>query len=86
MALPHDFAVAKFMEPIIRFKDEPFHDSMAEFLRGFDRAMQAIDTKKPENPVAVRELLAERIRKSWNYRRLGREKGMTSEISRRRRA
>ena len=33
------------------FKDEPFHDAMAEFLRGFDRAMQAIDTKKPENPV-----------------------------------
>jgi hypothetical protein len=52
---------------------------MAEFLRGFDRAVQAVDTKKPENPVAVRDLLAERIRKSWNYKRLGREKGMTSE-------
>jgi len=79
VALPHDVAVAKFIEPITQFKDEPFHDSMAEFLRGFDRAMQAIDTKKPENPVAVRELLAERIRKGWNYKRLGREKGMTSE-------
>ena len=79
VALPHDAAVAKFIEPITRFKDEPFHDSMAEFLRGFDRAMQAIGTKKPENPVAVRELLAERIRKSWNYKRLGSEKGMTSE-------
>jgi hypothetical protein len=52
---------------------------MAEFLRGFDRAMQAIDTQKPENPVAIRDLLADRIRKSWNFRRLGREKGMTSE-------
>ena len=79
VALPHHQAVAKFVEPITGFKDEPFHDAMAEFLRGFDRAMQAIDTKKPENPVAVRDLLAERIRKSWNYKRLGREKGMTSE-------
>lgn len=79
VALPHDVAVAKFIEPMTRFRDEPFHDSMAEFLRGFDRAMQAIDTKKPENPVTVRELLAERIRKSWNYKRLAREKGMTSE-------
>jgi hypothetical protein len=79
VALPHHEAVAKFVEPITRFKDDAFHDAMAEFLRGFDRAMQAIDTKKPENPVAVRDLLAERIRQSWNYRRLAREKGMTSE-------
>jgi hypothetical protein len=79
VALPHDEAVAKFLEPITQFKDEEFHDAMAEFLRGFDRAMQAIDTKKPENPGAVRELLADRIRKSWNYKRLGREKGLTSE-------
>jgi hypothetical protein len=79
VALPHHEAVAKFVEPITRFKDDAFHDAMAEFLRGFDRAMQAIDTKKPENPAAVRNLLSERIRKSWNYKRLGREKGMTSE-------
>jgi hypothetical protein len=79
VALPNDEAVTKFLDPIVQFKDEPFHDAMAEFLRGFDRAMQAIDTKKPENPVAVRELLADRIRKSWNYKRLGREKGLTSE-------
>ena len=79
VALPYDVAVAKFIEPITRLRDEPFHDCMAEFLRGFDRAMQAVDTKKPENPVAVRRLLAERIRKGWNYERLGREKGMTSE-------
>jgi hypothetical protein len=79
VALPYDVAATKFIEPITRFQDESFHDCMAEFLRGFDRAMQAIDTKKPENPVAVRELLAERIRKGWNYKRLGREKGMTSE-------
>ena len=79
VALPHDEAVAKFLRPITQFNDEAFYDAMAEFLRGFDRAMQAIDTKKPENPVAVRELLADRIRKGWNYKRLGREKGFTSE-------
>ena len=65
--------------PITQFKDEAFHDAMAEFLRGFDRAMQAIDTKRPENPVAIRELLADRIQQGWNYKRLGREKGTTSE-------
>jgi hypothetical protein len=79
VALPHDDVVAMFLEPITRFKDEPFHDVMATFLRGFDRAMQALDTKKPENPVAVRTLLADRIRRSWNFKRLGCEKGFTSE-------
>jgi hypothetical protein len=79
VALPHHEVVAKFVGPITRFKDDPFHDAMAEFLRGFDRAMQVVDIKNPENPVAVRDLLAERIRKSWNYKRLGREKAMTSE-------
>jgi hypothetical protein len=51
----------------------------AEFLRGFDRATQATDTENPENPAAVRELLADRIQKGWNFRRLGHEKGWTSE-------
>jgi hypothetical protein len=41
--------------------------------------MQALDTKKPENPVAVRALLADRIRRNWNFERLGQEKGFTSE-------
>jgi hypothetical protein len=79
VALPHDDVVAMFLQPITRFKDEPFHDVMATFLRGFDRAMQALDTKQPENPVMVRALLADRIRRSWNFKRLGREKGFTSE-------
>jgi len=79
VALPHEKVVAMFLKPITRFSDEAFHDCMAEFLRGFDRATQATDTKNPENPAAVRELLADRIRKGWNFRRLGREKGWTSE-------
>jgi hypothetical protein len=79
VALPHADVVRLFLEPLARFKDEAFRDGMAEFLRGFDRAMQAIDTRKPENPVAVRVQLAERIRRGRNYRRLGNEKGFTSE-------
>jgi hypothetical protein len=79
VGLPHADVVAMFLEPITRFSDEAFHDCMAEFLRGFDRATQATDTKNPETPAAVRELLADRIRKGWNFRRLGREKGWTSE-------
>jgi hypothetical protein len=79
VALPQNDVVTMFLEPITRFKDEAFHDAMAAFLCGFDRAMQAIDTKKPENPVAVRALLAERIRHGWNFKRLADEKGFTSE-------
>jgi hypothetical protein len=79
VAVRHDVVVSMFLEPITRFKDEAFHDAAAEFLRGFDRAMLAVDTTKPENPVAVRELLADRIRKGWNFKRLGGEKGFTSE-------
>jgi hypothetical protein len=79
VALPHEDVVAMFLEPITRFKDEAFHDAIAEFLRGFDRAMQAIDTRKPENPAAVRALLAGRIRHGWNFERLADEKGFTSE-------
>jgi hypothetical protein len=79
VALPHDDVVSIFLQPITRFKDEAFHDATAEFLRGFDRATLAIDTKRPENPAAVRVLVANRVRQSWNFRRLGREKGFTSE-------
>src|SRR5690606_8352447 len=39
----------------------------------------ATDTRKPEDPVTVRTVLAERIRSGWNYHRLGREKEFTSE-------
>jgi hypothetical protein len=63
VALPHDEMVATFLGPIIKFKDEAFHDAMSSFLRGFDAATMAPDTKKPEKPAAVhgcpaREMLA----------------------------
>ena len=78
-AIPHAQAVELFAKPITHFKDEPFHNSMAVHLRGFDRAMFATDTKTPENPVALRALFAERIRRGWNYRQFEREKSFTSE-------
>ncbi|MHB0769839.1 ATP-binding protein [Bradyrhizobium sp. 1.29L] len=79
VALPHDDVTKMFLEPIVHFRDEAFYDVMAEFLRGFDRAMQAIDTRTPEDPVAVRALLVDRIRKGRNFKYLGREKGFTTE-------
>lgn len=79
VALPHAEVAATFLEPLTRLKDEAFYDGMAQFLRGFDRATLATDTRKPEDPVAVRTMLAERIRSGRNYHRLGREKGFTSE-------
>lgn len=79
VAVPHADVVKIFLGPMIQFKDEPFHDVMATYLRGFDRAVRATDTKKPENPVGVREILAGRIQNGRNYRRYQREKTFMSE-------
>jgi hypothetical protein len=79
VALPHSEVVNLFVNRIVRLNDEPFHDISASFLRGYDRATIAADTREPENPGNVRALLACRIKQSWNYRRLGVEKGFTSE-------
>ncbi|MBR0965683.1 hypothetical protein JQ554_15425 [Bradyrhizobium diazoefficiens] len=79
VALPHSEVTDLFLSRIVKFNDEAFHDAMASFLRGYDRATVATDTKNPENPSAVRALLADRIKRTWNYRRLGRDKEFTSE-------
>ncbi len=79
VALPHAEVVDLFLNPIVKFNDEAFHDVMASFLRGYDRATVATDTKDPENPGALRALLADRIKRARNYRRLGCEKVFTSE-------
>lgn len=63
VALPHDQVVALFVGPMTRFKDEPFYDAAATYLPGFDRAVRATDTKKPEDPVGIRTLLANRVRR-----------------------
>jgi hypothetical protein len=79
VALPHSDVVKMFVAPVTQFRDEPFYDAMAAFIRGFDRATLAIDTKTPENPVAVRKLLADRIRQGWNFKRYEDEKTFSSE-------
>lgn len=78
-ALPHAEVVQVFLDPITRFKDETFHNAMAAYLRGFDRAVLAIETNRPKNPVAVRTILADRIRKGRNFQRYRVEKSFTSE-------
>jgi energy-coupling factor transporter ATP-binding protein EcfA2 len=80
VALPHSDVVKMFVAPITQFRDEAFYDAMAEFVRGFDRATLAIDTKTPENPAAVRKLLADRIRQGRNFRRYEDEKTFSSEM------
>jgi hypothetical protein len=67
------------LAPIMEFRDEAFYDAMAPFVRGFDRATLAIDTKTPEDPAEVRQLLANRIKQGWNFRRYEREKTFSSE-------
>lgn len=79
VALPHVEAVTMFIEPIIKFGDDAFHETAASFLRGFDRATLAINTENPEKPAEVRALLAERIKRTWNYRRFEHEKSFTCE-------
>lgn len=79
VALPHSDVVKMFLAPITQFRDEAFYDAMAEFVRGFDRGTLAIDTKTPENPAAIRKLLANRIRQGWNFRRYEDEKTFSSE-------
>lgn len=79
VALPHADVVKLFLVPITQFKDEAFHDVMATYLRGFDRAVLAIDTATPEDSTAVRSILADRIRKGWNFQRYQREKTFMSE-------
>jgi len=79
VALPHDETATMFIEPIIKFGEDAFHETAASFLRGFDRATLAINTKNPQKPDEVRALLAERLKRTWNYRRFGRKKTFTCE-------
>jgi energy-coupling factor transporter ATP-binding protein EcfA2 len=79
VALPHRDVMTMFLAPIMKFRDEAFYDAMAPFVRGFDRATLATDTKTPENAAEVRRLLANRIKQGWNFRRYEREKTFSSE-------
>jgi hypothetical protein len=72
VALPHEQVVETFLQPMTRFSDEPFHDTAAAFLRGFDAATFAPDAGTPEDAPAVRTLLAGRVKQSrafaWHVR------------------
>jgi hypothetical protein len=78
-ALPFERAKDLFIEPIASLHDDAFHDAAAAFMRGFDRATFAIDTPEPENPVGVRSLLLERLRRSRAMRRLVHDYSFTAE-------
>jgi hypothetical protein len=71
VALPFDRCRALFLEPITQLEEEAFHDASASFLRGFNRATFATDAAEPENPAAVRALLASRLKsgRSWDRMR-----------------
>jgi hypothetical protein len=68
VALPFERARALFIDPIVALHEEAFLDATAAYLRGFDRATIASDMPQPENPVAVRSLFIERLRRG---RRMG---------------
>jgi hypothetical protein len=70
VALPFERARALFIEPIMTLHEEAFLDATGAFLRGFDRATLATDMPQPENPVAVRSLFVERLRRGRRLRNL----------------
>ncbi len=77
--LPHAQAITTFIDPLTQFNDEAFCDCAANFLRGFDRATFALDTLNPDNPVAIREGIANRIKQMRTFRYLLREKKFSAE-------
>lgn len=79
VALPHEQVSTLFIAPIATLGDEAFYDAAATFLRGYDRATIALDTKTPENPATIRTMLADRIRSTWNYKRYDDEKTFSME-------
>jgi hypothetical protein len=77
--LPFELARALFIEPMTSLHDDAFHDAAAAFMRGFDRATFASDTPEPENPVGVRSVVVERLRRSRTMRRLVQDHSFTAE-------
>lgn len=77
--LPHAQVITAFISPLTKFNEEAFCDCAADFLRGFDRATFANDTLKSDNPVAIREAIAARIKQLRTFRYLTREKRFSAE-------
>jgi hypothetical protein len=78
-AMPFERANSLLIGPMISLHDDAFHDAMAAFLRGFDRATFATDTPEPENPVAVRFIFVERLRRSRTMRSLAYRESFSAE-------
>ncbi|MGB7037511.1 MAG: hypothetical protein WBD71_18535 [Xanthobacteraceae bacterium] len=79
VALPFERAKTLFFEPMTMLHDDAFHDAAAAFLRGFDRATLATDTPVLENPIGVRSIIVERIRRSRSMRRLVHDNSFSAE-------
>ncbi len=79
VALPFERARTLFIDPIMSLHEEAFLDATAAFLRGFDRATLATDMPQPENPVGVRSLFAERLRRGRRMEGLGHRVSFTAE-------
>jgi len=77
--LPHSQVITTLINPLTQFNDEAFCDCAADFLRGFDRATFATDTLKSDNPVAIREAMASRMKQLRTFRYLKREKTFSAE-------
>ena len=77
--LPYAQVITAFINPLTQFNEEAFCDCAADFLRGFDRATFATDTLKSDNPVAIRDAIAARIKQLRTFRYLTREKKFSAE-------
>lgn len=77
--LPHAQVITAFIIPLTKFNEEAFCDCAADFLRGFDRATFATDTLKSDNPTAIREAIAARIKQLRTFRYLTQEKKFSAE-------
>ena len=79
VALPFERVRSLFLEPMARLHEEAFHDAVGSFLRGFDNATLATDTKNPDDPRAVRTFIVERLRRDRMFERLNHSLSFTAE-------
>lgn len=79
VSLPFERGRTLFLEPMTRLHEDAFNEATAAFLRGFDRATLAPDAGEPENPVAVRALFADRLRRGRMTDRLNYRVSFTAE-------
>jgi hypothetical protein len=77
--LPFERGRTAFVVPMMRLHEEAFHDVVATFLRGFDRATFAADIGQPDEPGPMRMLLADRLRRGRMVERLNYQMSFTAE-------